>query len=88
MNWLTKKAETGTDLEEHVDFTTMNLDQLFELAQQYGSIHLWQNDNGRWSIRLELPTSNPAIKAEVQNKGFAQTPHAAIIDCLQRLNGG
>lgn len=88
MNWLTKKKEAGTELESFADVDTMNLDQLFELAQKYGAVHLWQNDDGRWAMRLALPTSNPAIKAEVMNKGYARTPHAAIIDCLQRLNGG
>lgn len=86
MNWLTKKKDT--ELESFADVDTMNLDQLFELAQQHGQVHIWQNDNGRWACRLGLPTSNPAIKAEVMNKGYASTPHAAIIDCLQRLNGG
>lgn len=87
MNWLTKKRDAETGLEPFADVDRMNLDQLFELAQKYGAIHLWQNDNGRWAMRLALPTSNPAIKAEVMNKGYASTPHAAIIDCLHRLNG-
>lgn len=86
MNWLTKKKET--ELEPFADVDSMNLDQLFALAEKHGGVHIWQNDDGRWSMRLELPTSNPAIKAEVSNKGFDSTPHQAIINCLRRLNGG
>ena len=67
------------------------LDELFTQVSAFGHLHLWQCDGpfhrGKWSCRIELYTDNPAVKAHVDNKGFDDTPQAAIRAALKRLNG-
>ncbi len=63
------------------------LDGLFAEIGKYGRLSiLMQHDNGDWSARIDIPTTNPAIRAELSSgfdKSF-KTPHEALKEILRK----
>ena len=55
------------------------LDELFAEAAKYGRLSiLMQHDDGQWSATLVVPTTNPAITAELKSGHGHMTPHEAM----------
>lgn len=60
------------------------LDELFAELAKYGRLSLYQHDDGKWSAKLEIPTTNPAITAEIRSGFNHGTPHEALKELLKK----
>ncbi len=54
------------------------LDGLFAEIAKCGRLSMMRHDDGTWSARLKVPTTNPAITAQLESGFNHTTPHKAL----------